>query len=55
MELRRKTYNKCCRGCVHFHDEDIEGCGWCCKRDAARHCSDSCGYYEQGYNKFKAL
>ena len=54
--MKTRGDDKCCRGCVHFRNEDIEGRGWCYKRDTARHCSDSCGYYEQGYgNKFKTL
>lgn len=53
--MKTKGNDKCCGGCVHFRNEDIEGRGWCYKRDTARHCSDSCGYYERYNNKFKTF
>ena len=52
--MKTKGNDKCCGGCVHFHNEDIEGREWCYKRDTARHCSDSCGYYETS-TKNKAI
>ena len=37
---------RCCGNCLHFHNEDAEGKGWCYKRDTARHCSQNCLQHE---------
>ena len=42
---------RCCGNCLHFHNEDAEGKGWCYKRDAARHCSQNCLQHELKTNK----
>lgn len=46
MESRKMIYSKCCSNCLHFHNEDAEGNGWCYKRDTARHCSQGCLQHE---------
>ena len=42
MESRKMTCNCCCGNCLHFHNEDAEGKGWCYKRDMGKHCSQNC-------------
>lgn len=42
---------RCCGNCLHFHNEDAEGKGWCYKRDIAKHCSQNCLQHELKNNK----
>ena len=51
MESRKMTYNGCCGNCLHFHNEDAEGKGWCYKRDMGKHCSQGCLQHELKNNK----
>ena len=46
-----RTNDKCCGNCLHFHNEDTGGNGWCYKRDIAKHCSQNCLQHELKNNK----
>lgn len=46
MESRKMTYSGCCGNCLHFHNEDAEGNGWCYMINNARHCSQGCAYHQ---------
>lgn len=37
---------RCCGNCLHFHNEDAEGKGWCYAKNKEKYCSEGCKQHE---------